>query len=436
MRAARQICQNQPLVLPMTAFRSMPVARMPSYITLKALCKVDEALHFLAPQVEFVIKLRLLSHFRLGVMAYVAATIATYCIPLLVVEGLQNTIRVLEFVIQFAFMAALIVLFRCACQCSAGIGLQRIVLCTTAIVLRLISFYGGADSAFHILLPCRLSNECPPDSRQHRSALLPIIARNSNAMRLEPTHCVSRLIRRRRPIRENPYLMAGVSAEDADMRGVGEFSTELSLVEDGPSRPVAPVDEASPAGSRAGRHHHHPVRLAFGGLGCVFLCGCGRGRTAVACASVMWYLESLFAGGVAARCIIRTTQSHTQPSLILPPPLVCIRSVVAAARPHLAVAAPAAAVQRRQGQRCRSAARRHHRRGRGRRHRPTSTKTSRWSEGLLRRLEWWPCCDAVWSGGLLRRCGEAILLWRCFCLLLCICMPAGLCAEQTCRICS
>lgn len=64
-------------------------------------------------QVEFEIKLRLLQTFRMGVLAYMTATILTYLIPIFVVDGLQNGIRVLEFIIQYTFMAALIYLFRC-----------------------------------------------------------------------------------------------------------------------------------------------------------------------------------------------------------------------------------------------------------------------------------------------------------------------------------
>jgi len=41
-----------------------------------------------------------------------ATIIATYLLPLFIVEGLQNFIRVVEFLVQFAFMLALVWLFR------------------------------------------------------------------------------------------------------------------------------------------------------------------------------------------------------------------------------------------------------------------------------------------------------------------------------------
>jgi hypothetical protein len=53
--------------------------------------------------------------------------------------------------------------------------------------------------------------------------------------------------------------MIGLSTEDADARGVGEFTTELALVEDGPSRPVADDDPES-GGRPVGRGRAGPAR--------------------------------------------------------------------------------------------------------------------------------------------------------------------------------
>lgn len=53
--------------------------------------------------------------------------------------------------------------------------------------------------------------------------------------------------------------MIGLSTEDADARGVGEFTTELALVEDGPPRPVGGDDPES-GGRPAARGRPMPAR--------------------------------------------------------------------------------------------------------------------------------------------------------------------------------